>query len=105
MTQWSVNENTCLVHLELVMANKTSAFERAVSQVRTAVRRRLRNNTTVSSVDVTSVAPSFRGAKRGAVIRTAFRHLEEEGVIRPTVDTVYNTRIRHSVTVYRRTAR
>jgi hypothetical protein len=87
------------------MTNKTSAFERAVSQVRTAVRRRLRNNTTISSVDVVSAAPSFRGARRGAVIRTAFRQLESEGVIRPTDETVYNARIRHSVTVYRRSGR
>lgn len=85
------------------MSNKTNAFERAVAQVRTAVRRRLRTKTTVSSVDVTPAAPHFRGAKRGAVIRTVFRQLEEEGVIKSTSDTVYNTRIRHSVTVYRRT--
>jgi hypothetical protein len=87
------------------MTTRLTAFDRAVSQVRTAVRRRLRNNTTVSSVDVSSAAPTFRGSRRGAVIRTAFRQLETEGVIKPTADTVYNARIRHSVTVYRRTAR
>lgn len=87
------------------MSTKISAFDRAVSQIRTAVRRRFRNNQTVSSVDVATVASSFRGAKRGAVIRTAFRQLEEEGVMRSTADTVYNSRIRHSVTVYKRTSR
>jgi len=87
------------------MSNKVSAFSRAVAQIRTAVRRRLRSNSTVSSVDVTTVAPSFRGAKRGAVIRTALRQLEEEGVIKSTDNTVYNPRIRHSVTVYRKAAR
>lgn len=87
------------------MSIKSNAFTRAVSQVRTAVRRRLRNNTTVSSVDLVSTAPSFRGAKRGAVMRTALLQLEVEGVIRPIADTVYNTRTRHSVTVYRRSAR
>jgi hypothetical protein len=87
------------------MSNKASAFERAVTQLRTAVRRRLRNNSTISSVDVTSVAPSFRGSKRGAVVRAAFRQLEEEGVIKATPSTVYNSRIRHSVTVYKKTSR
>ena len=87
------------------MTSKISAFERAVSKVRTAVRRRLRNNLTISSVDVSAVAPDFKGSARGAVVRAAFRQLEEEGVIKSTTDTVYNSRIRHSVTVYRRTAR
>ena len=87
------------------MSIRTNAFTRAVSLVRTAARRRLRNNPTLSAVDLTASAPSFRGAKRGAVIRTVFRQLEVEGVISPTTDTVYNPRIRHSVTVYRRVGR
>lgn len=76
-------------------------FETAVSQVRTAIRRRLRTRDTVSAFEFTDVATFVRGAKRGAVMSTAFRQLQEEGVIKLTKQTVYNTQTKHRVAVYR----
>ncbi len=86
------------------MASKMSDFDRAVSQIKTAVRRRLRKNETVSSVDVAKIAPACSGGSRGAVVRAAFLDLTKEGVMTATSETVYNPRIRHRVAIYRRTA-
>jgi ribosomal protein S19E (S16A) len=87
------------------MTAKVSTFDKAVAKIRAAVKRRIRTRDTFSSVDLASVAPNFKGSQRGAVVRTALRQLETEGVISSTDDTVYNTRIRHRVTVYRRMSR
>ncbi len=84
------------------MASKMSNFDRAVSQIRNAIKRRIRNNQTVSSLDVAKVAPTYTGGARGAVVRAAFLDLQKEGVITVTNESVYNPRIRHRVAVYRR---
>ena len=82
--------------------SRTNTFEKAVSEIRSAARRRLRTQGSVSSVDLTNVATRVKGATRGAVMRTAFRQLETEGVMIRTKATVYNSRAKHSVTVYKR---
>lgn len=82
------------------MTNKTKNFDRAVSSIRSAARRRISRNGQVSAVDLASVAPSISGDIRGAAVREAFRQLEDEGVMRQTKDTVYNSSTRHRVTVY-----
>jgi ribosomal protein S25 len=89
----------------VVMKSKVSTFDLAVSQVRAAIRRRLRRERTISALNIANVALSVKGARRGAVVRTAFRQLESEGVIEPTAEQAYNERNRHYVTVYSRKGR
>ena len=77
-----------------------NTFDRAVSSIRRAVLNRVKSNGIVSPVDINKVARTIGGSSRGAAVRTAFRQLVEERMIRATNKKVYNPSTHHSVTVY-----
>lgn len=81
-------------------SNQSKSFERAISTIRTAARRRLARTGTVSAVDLIKAAPTVSGARRGAAVRAAFRQLENEEVMCKSEDTVRNVSTRHRVAVY-----
>jgi hypothetical protein len=83
------------------MSKKLSTFDRAVSSICSAARRRISSKGTVSAVDLSSIAPSITGNSRGAAVRAAFRSLEDEKFMCRTSDTVYNPSTRHRVAVYK----
>lgn len=82
------------------MAVSSKAFGRAVSTMRSAIRRRARRSGRVSPVDISSVAKNVKGDIRGAAVSAAFNQLVSEGVIAPSQVTVYNPSTHHRVTVY-----
>lgn len=84
------------------MTRTVSRFDRAVSEMRSAIRRKIRRSELTSALDVADVSPALKGSIRGAAVRKVFSQLETEGVIRVTDDVVYNNRTRNSVSVYRR---
>ena len=77
-------------------------FSQTVSRMKTAIRKHVKTNGAVSAVDIANISRSSSGEERGAVVRRAFADLVEEGFIRPTKTTTYNTSTHHSVTVYQR---
>jgi len=78
------------------------SFPQAVSRFRKVILNRLEKLGEVSSVDLTDVVGSVRGSLRGAAVRRAFQALEEDGLLRETNNTVYNSKTRHRVSVYGR---
>ena len=80
--------------------NRSNSFERAVSTIRSAARRKATSAGKVSAVDLQNIATSTRNSRRGAAVREAFRQLEDEKVLRRTRETVYNNSTRHRVAVY-----
>lgn len=83
------------------MAKTVMSFNQALQRFRTIITNRVRQNGTVSALDITDNIPSVSGPRRGAVVRRAFESLVADGVIRKTTQTVYNAATHHSVTVYR----
>ncbi len=76
------------------------SFDQIVNEFRKSIRSRKRAGI-VSAIDVGNTLKGVRGSSRGASMRQAFASLIEEGVLKATKDTVYNSDTHHSVTVYR----
>lgn len=82
-------------------SRKTKAFQKAVSNIRSAARRRVRSKGMVSAVDLSNVASNIKGEIRGAAVRTAFNQLVAEDILQPSGLTVYNPNTHHRVAVYK----
>jgi hypothetical protein len=80
------------------------SFTQALSRFRTVIANRVKKDGRVSAVDLSNVLGNVTGSRRGAIIRRSFESLIEDGVLRRTRDTVYNTDTHHAVAVYERRA-
>lgn len=76
-------------------------FTNVVNRVKSAARRRAKKAQTLSALDLSSLARTTHGERRGAVIRKVFADLIAEGLLVATSERRYNRDTRHNVTVYR----